>query len=997
MMRILRPAVIIASSWLFFAVVFVPPALRYGNELAERARKQQSVDTPDNEEHEKYENPEARLELERLMLQNPRTKRIPDNIRRKELAFTSHLPSREQAEAKNGKQVLGNPLQSSTAKSSSFVNTASGIQAEAWSSVGPFNVGGRTRAFAVDASNESVYLAAGVSGGIWRTENAGRTWQRVLGMDNLPNISCFAQDTRPGKTNIWYAGTGEGWGNSASADGAPFRGDGIYKSTDGGRTWRLLPSTSTNTPQRYDQRFDYAWAIAANPANLNQDEVLVATFGCLKRSTDGGATWQTVLGTDSVAISGRFMDLAIAPRSGVMYATLSRAAGESGTATLPDIPRGIFRSTDGVTWTAITPTTFPRIFRRIVIAVDPLDESTVYFLAETPENGFKSMSDDDAEWHTFLRYHYRSGNGTGAGGVWEDLSANLPAFTADGVQGDYASQYSYNMVLRVKPDDSRAVFLGGTNLYRSMNAFATGSQTSWIGGYASNRSFALRRDHHCDQHSMAFLRTAPNAMISANDGGVFITDNVMLSQPSWRSLNNGYITTQFYTVAIDARAGNSPVIIGGLQDNGTLMTTSSSPTAAWQRVYGGDGSSCALGATLSTGARYVYVSSQYGNIVRYTYNASLTAVTGSGALIKPMGASDFAFITPFVLDPSNPNTLYTTAGRDLWRQSNLAAIPNGTNAETSQGWTRWQNAVASGERITAFGVETLTPTSSAAATGTDKPTRLYIGTSRGRVLRLDNAQSASGTTAPINITSPLFPSGGYVSCIAVDPLNASRAIVVFSNYEVQSLFFTDNAGVTWTAIGGTLEERPDGTGSGPSCRCATILNAGGRLRVFVGTSTGLYSADRLDGNATRWVKEGASVIGSAIVQALASRSTDGRVVAATHGNGVFAANVDVAAPLLEGDDVVVLAQNTPNPFIDATTVRYKLTAPTVVNVSIYDMAGRPVATLVQETQNAGTYQVVWDGKAFDGVDVPSGFYVCRLSAGTSGRALVRTAQLHRVR
>ncbi len=923
------------------AAIFIPAILRqqanYANVLS-----MSMVVSEEGEEEE--ENPEERLAQELLMLQNPSTKSIPDDIQRKERVFAATLPTRE---AIAGKQR----------------SSGGAIQAQAWTQRGPFNVGGRTRAFAIDVSNENVMLAGGISGGIWRTQDAGRSWSRVSDVADLPNVSCIAQDTRTGKTNTWYAGTGEGFGNSAGVTGAPYRGDGIYKSTDGGTTWRRLPSTITGIPQRYDQRFDYAWNLATNPVNTAQDEIYAALFECIKRSSDGGTTWITVLGNDNINATGRyFSDVAVAPRSGAVYATLSRAQGEGNTT-----ERGIFRSTDGVRWTRLVPPDFPSTYRRIVIGIAPSNENVVYFLAETPGIGFAGVYGEDTDWHSFWKYTYISGDGTGSGGRWENRSLNLPNFTATGVQGDYVSQASYDMVVRVKPTDENIVFLGGMNLYRSNDGFATNAQTSWIGGYSNNKDFIMYTNHHPDQHAIGFLPSNPDIMFNANDGGIFRTDDDRSRQCTWTPLNNGYVTTQFYAVAIAPDAANA-LLFGGMQDNGTYLTTSLSSQARWKNMLAGDGTFCAVGANNT-----VYVSAQTAVIRRQTYNNDFSTLTAS-AEVQPSGGS-FLFVNPFILDPTNTNIMYLAGTRDLWRQNNLSGGNSSTN------WTRFANLVP--DSVSALGAVALNGAS----------TRLYIGTTRGKVYRMDNIQTGQPTA--VNITGGSFPSG-YVNCVATDPRNSNRAVVVFSNYEVQSLFYTGDGGATWTAIGGNLEQNADGTGNGPSCRWATILSSssssGEVLRIFVGTSTGLYSTDRVQGASTLWAQEGTSVIGTAIVPMVVSRLSDGLVAVATHGNGVFSTNVSLAPDDNFVEDVV-LQQNYPNPFSQATTIAYTLPKQGVVSVSVFDVLGRRINTLVNAVQSEGLHQVSWDRKDASGFDVAGGAYWYQLVVSNGGVTARRTGQM----
>src|ERR1041384_6710036 len=130
------------------------------------------------------ENPRARAEYEFNRLKDPKSGTIPDRMREKELDFARALPKSKKSPR------LGNSTQSTEALS--------------WTGRGPVNVGGRTRALGVDVANQNIMLAGGVSGGLWRSSDAGATWTIVSGLSELHSISCIVQDTRAGHTDTWY-------------------------------------------------------------------------------------------------------------------------------------------------------------------------------------------------------------------------------------------------------------------------------------------------------------------------------------------------------------------------------------------------------------------------------------------------------------------------------------------------------------------------------------------------------------------------------------------------------------------------------------------------------------------------------------------------------------------------------------------------------------------------------------------------------------------------
>ena len=206
---------------------------------------------------------QARLTWQRNRLADPATGEIPKGIRKRELAYAHSLQK----------------MAKTTGKANQEFN---------WQALGPYNVGGRTRAFAIDVTNENVMLAGGVSGGMWRSIDAGTTWSKVTKQYQHHSITCIVQDTRVGKTNTWYYGTGEAFGNSASKSfSANYLGNGVYKSTDNGLNWDTLTATVSGTPQKFDI-WDHIWRVAVDASVDTADIVYAALEKFVYRSVDGG-------------------------------------------------------------------------------------------------------------------------------------------------------------------------------------------------------------------------------------------------------------------------------------------------------------------------------------------------------------------------------------------------------------------------------------------------------------------------------------------------------------------------------------------------------------------------------------------------------------------------------------------------------------------------------------------------------------------------------------
>jgi hypothetical protein len=875
------------------------------------------------------DDPEARARFEWMKYHDPATGQIPEDIRSKELEFARTIPSKEEFRQRISERG------GSLAKLQSFT----------WNQRGPRNVGGRTRALGVDITNGTTILAGGVSGGMWKSTDEGSTWVKTSTPGQLHSVTTLAQDTRAGKTSTWYYGTGEYLGNSASLGGGSYRGDGIFKSTDNGSSWSVLASTSTNAPQLFDNFFDYVWRVAVDPSNASQDEVYAATYGAIWRSTDGGTNWSPVRGGSTPYSS--YTDVTVTS-TGVVYGVMSSSGSQP----------GCWRSTDGVSWANITPAGFPTTYNRIVLAVAPSNENVVYFLLQQPDT---TTNASQVRGHQLWKYTYLTGDGSGSGGSWVNRGGNLPLEAGLAGNARFDSQGGYDMWLQVKPDNENFLIVGAINLYRSTDAFATNSNWLRIGGYPNPTSYGNYPNHHCDQHSGAFKPGSPSVYFSGNDGGVSKTSNVTAGVVNWTSLNNGYQTSQFYTVAIDQASSGNAEVIGGTQDNGTWWTNSSSGSVSWIDEFSGDGAFCAI----ANGRTYYYLSSQNGNMYRVQWDGSGNWTTWAN--VQPTGGGGYLFINPFALDPNNSNMMYLAGGDRIWRNTDLTAVPAFQSSTTAVNWTALSNSVVTGQSV------------SAVAPAKSPANRLYYATTAGNVYRMDNANTGQPTRT--TITGASFPASSYVNCIAVDPTNADDLIVVFSNYSVVSLWHSTDGGTSWTAVSGNLEQNPDGTGNGPSINWVAIVPYGGTTTYFAGTSTGLYSTTALSGASTAWVQEGSTTIGNVVVDMVVSRPLDGLVVAATHANGMYSATVVTSAEeIAQVPRTFALEQNYPNPFNPSTTIRYALPELSQVRLSVFDLQGREIALLESGSRNQGIHQTVWNGLTSSGQPAPSGVYFYRLEA-----------------
>jgi hypothetical protein len=883
---------VVAGLVLAMGLLTIAYFLKSGPNLSQRRDRIRSQALEGTEE-----DPQARARYRWQLLRDPRTNDIPRDIGRRELAFVNNLASKRM-----GKRLVADTQ---------------------WQPRGPVNIGGRTKALALDATDENTILAGCVSSGMWKSTDGGASWKKTTAANQLHSVSCIAQNTASGRENVWYYGTGEwssGTGGSAAGPagtGTSYRGDGIFKSLDGGESWQMLPFTVSGTPTATDP-FDFVWKVVT----FGTDGIYAATSTGLFRSIDGGDSWQHVidLGADYPS-----MDIALSS-AGTAYA----AVGGKGPV------NGIYQSADGVTWENISPPDWPDTTIRTVIATAPSDENVVYFLTEV------------AHWKQQL-IKYEAGVG------WTDLSANLPF-------GGEMTTYGGNMlILYVQPDDDGTLFLGTIGLYRSTDG---GQSFELIGAFS---------DFHVDQHSIAFYPSDPRAMIVGNDGGLFRTsDN--LAEPeldpssgeyhiAWESLNNGYVTAQFYTITLDHGTPGSETVLGGTQDNSWLFTTSLDPSVPWTSIFKGatDGGCSAI----SDGGDYYYTS-QAGTftIWRHTFPGGVHHWTE----ITPAAISGGSlWLPPFLLDPHDNRIMYLPWRTQMWRNSDLTAIPEVFPPQpTDVNWARLDSV--RNYYISALGMSPA------------EPRRLYYGSQDGHLFRLDDPYQ--GQPVPVEITGenfPYYPYCPYIHCIAVDPEDVDDVIVAFPNYGVVSIYASQDGGDTWSPVSANLEENPDGTGSGPSIRWVSILHVEGKPLYFAGTSVGLFSATNLDGKNTVWTQEGASAIGNVVIDMVDTRQSDGVVAVATHGNGVYTAQITEYPTAVEeeaGRPIVSFALRPPypNPFNETTTIRFHLPHAGDVTLKVYNTLGQEVSTLADGPLQAGEHRVQWAAKR-----LASGVYFVRLS------------------
>jgi photosystem II stability/assembly factor-like uncharacterized protein len=617
---------------------------------------------------------------------------------------------------------------------------AAGIQQSAWTPLGPGNVGGRIRAIVFDPRNSNRFFIGSATGGMWLSTNAGQTFTPVA--DFSGNLAIGALTIDPVNPDVLYAGTGESF--------AGFAGIGVLKSVDGGATWNLLQSTSTDTavnPSGNDWSTTNRIAVHGTNPNI----VLAANGGGVYRSTNGGQSWTRTK-------TGTTLDVRFDPNSPDRVV----ASGNGGFA---------YYSTDaGATWTDAA-----KFFTNDPRGRGGSARSEFAWAKATPNLVYASV--DNSDQTTGSRGEiYKSDDG---GATWTFLSS--PKHLAQ--QGDYDN------TIWVDPTNSSNLVIGGLDLYRSIDGGLTFNRIStWqSAGPGLSQPHA---DHHQIVSPPNFSGANPTVYFG-NDGGLYRSTNIFLASPNgvstWQNLNVELGITQFYGGAGSAAAGGK--IIGGTQDNGDLRFTSGT---TWARVGGGDGGYAAVDPVddATSYGEYVYASiRRYGGAGSGQICNGITEGKKDDGITYcgPNATEQTNFISPFILDPNSRDRMFVGAN-SLWVSDDVRTVaspawraikPPVTNPNNS----RYINAIdvaRANSNVIWVGHN--------ASNTANLPTQIFKTTNG-----LDTAPTWT------NVAASNMPNAA-INRVTIDPDNPDRVWVAYSGFSPNRLWVTDNGGTTWRNI-----------------------------------------------------------------------------------------------------------------------------------------------------------------------------------------------------
>src|SRR4051812_19970103 len=864
-----------------------------------------------------------------------------------------------------------------------------------WRSIGPANMGGRVDDIAVVESDPSIIYVGFATGGIWKSTNNGTTWMPVFETYPVSSIGDIA--IAPSNPDILYVGTGEANNRQSSSFGA-----GVYKSIDAGKTFQAMGLENTQTIARIvvhpkDPNIAYV-AVPGHLFGPNQERGLYKT-------TDGGKTWTN---TKFIDENTGFTDVVMDPGNPNVLVAASYQRRRTPWGFNGGGPgSGLWKTTDGgKTWTKLT-NGLPNnpIIGRIGLDIARSKPSTIYASIEVgPSGGTGAGVNDDG---TLVPPGQRGGGGGGGGfgggrgpapppdpnksGVWRsDDGGKSWRFLSN--QGD---RWMYYSQIRVDPTNPEIAFQGGAPFFKTTDGGKTWNTVQGI--------------PHSDHHAIWIDPKDGKHILLGNDGGLDVTYD---RGETWEYVNT-VPAGQFYAVSADMR--KPYYICGGLQDNGSWCGPSATRSSNgilnsdWYRVGGGDGfytqndqsdwtilySESQDGAT-----NRVELRTGRSNSIRPRGPGQSGRGGGAGAPVgeTPEPAAQFGFggnqnpnvvptpppgtfyrfywNTPFILSPHNPRTLYLGADRlfrsydrgDTWVASPDLTKNIGRNDRPILGvdgtapMASKHDGAASYSNIVTIGESPLVPGI------------IWVGTNDGN---LQVSRDNGNTWKNVVDTVPGVPKETHVSRVEPSHYDAGTCYATFDGHRTDDhkpyVFKTVDFGDTWTSISSNL---PAGN--------VNVIREDPKNKnlLYLGTEYRFYVS--LDGGR-EW-KPFVNGLPTVRIDDVLVHPRDNDLILATHGRSIYIMD-DISAlqqlpDATTASDAVLLdirpavawiadiqkailiegakffrGQNPPQ----GSAISYWLkSAPTGdVRITISDVTGREIRALVG-TRNAGLNRVQWD-------------------------------------
>lgn len=623
--------------------------------------------------------------------------------------------------------------------------------------VGPAFASGRIADIAIHPDDDNVWYVAVGSGGVWKTSNAGVTWKSIFDGQASYSIGCITID--PSNPHTIWVGSGENVGGRHVA-----YGDGIYKSMDGGKSWKNMGLKASEHISKiivHPDNSDVIWVAVQGPLWSSGGE------RGLYKSTDGGKNWVKTLGDDEwVGVT----DVVIDPRNPMRLYAATWQRHRTVAAYMGGGPgSGLHRSTDGGnTWEKLT-NGIPRSnLGKIGLAISPQQPDILYAAIEL----------DRKKGGIFKSYD--------RGSSWTKQSDAVSGATGPHYYQElYASPHAFDRLYLV---DNRII-------------------VSDDGGKTTRR--LSESGKHSDNHSINFRADDPDYLLIGTDGGIYESFDLA---KSWRFIDNLPIT-QYYKVAVDDSAPFYH-IYGGTQDNGSHGGPSRTDNvhgirnADWYKTLGADGHQS---ATEPGNPNIMYAETQQGGLHR------VDRITGEQVYIQPQAGEGekferFNWDAPILVSPHKPSRLYFASYR-VWRSEDRGdswtAISGDLTRDQErislpimgrvQSWDNpWDvNAMSNYNTITSLAESPL------------KAGLIYAGTDDGIV---QVTEDGGENWRKIEVSSmPDVPATAFVNDIKADLFDENTVYVALDNHKYGDfkpyLLKSTNKGRSWKSISNNIPDR----------------------------------------------------------------------------------------------------------------------------------------------------------------------------------------------
>ncbi|WP_223550713.1 glycosyl hydrolase [Aestuariivivens sp. NBU2969] len=689
-----------------------------------------------------------------------------------------------------------------------------------WRNIGPAVNSGRVSDFAVNPNNPYEYYIATASGGVWKTTNAGIEYAPIFDKEGSYSIGCVTMD--PNNPNVIWVGTGENNGQRSVA-----YGDGVYKSIDGGATWKNMGLENS----------EHIGKIIVHPENSNI--VYVAAIGPLwnkggdrgvYKTVDGGENWMPILAVDEhTGINDIIMDTR---DPNVLYAAAHQRRRHVYTYVGGGPGSGLHKSTDGGdTWIEINKGLPEVELGRIGLAQSPVNPEILYAIVEAGDGkgGF-----------------FRS---TNRGASWEKRS-------------DYVTSGNYYQEIVADPIDTETVY--------SMNTWLN---VSYDGGKTFTQVGETYK--HVDNHCMWINPNNNQHWLVGCDGGIYETFN---AGKHWDFKENLPVT-QFYKVAVD---NDTPFynVYGGTQDNFSLggpsrvVNSHGITNQDWIITHGGDGFESQVDPT---NPDIVYAQSQYGWLVRYDKKS------GEEVGIKPTERKNenqyrWNWDAPLVLSRHDNGTLFFAANK-VFRSNDFGnsweVISEDLTRQINRNQLQVYDRVISIDAVEKNGSTSPYGTIVALSESPINKKLLAVGTDDGLIQITDDGGKSWKKIDNI----PNAPKQSYVNAVYLSQHDVNVMYAVFNHHKYGDfkpyVFKSTNKGQTWSSISNNLPER----GSVYAIEEDPIKED----LIFCGTEFGVYFSPN-GGHTWKALDNGLPTIA---VRDIAIQQSESDLVLATFGRGFY--------------------------------------------------------------------------------------------------------------